>query len=311
MITFSHKPVLFYETVDGLNIKPSGTYVDCTLGGAGHSSLALSRLTDGKLICLDQDMTAIENAKNVLKPYEGKFELVHTNFEAVGSVLDELAPDGIDGAMIDLGVSSYQLDTPERGFSYHNDAPLDMRMDTGAALCAKEVVNTYSKRDLCRILTDYGEEKRAGSIANAIIKAREEKEIETTLELAEIIKSAFPPKERFEGKHPARRTFQAIRIEVNRELDIIPGTLDQLISRLRPGGRLCVITFHSLEDRVVKESFKKYVNGCTCPRDFPVCVCGFQASIKPISKKPIVPSKKEEEENPRSRSAKLRIIEKI
>lgn len=311
MSTFSHKPVLFYETVDGLDIKPTGTYVDCTLGGAGHSSLALSRLTTGRLICLDQDMTAIENAKKVLLPYEGKFQLVHTNFEEVGKVLDEIAPEGIDGAMIDLGVSSYQLDTPERGFSYHNDAPLDMRMDTGASLTAKEVVNTYSRRDLCRILTDYGEEKRAGAIASAIEKARETKEIETTLELAEIIKSVFPPKERFEGKHPARRSFQAIRIEVNRELDIIPPTLDQLISHLKPGGRLCVITFHSLEDRVVKESFKKYISGCTCPRDFPVCVCGFKPSIKQVNKKPIVPSRQEEEENPRSRSAKLRIIEKI
>ncbi|MBR5295861.1 MAG: 16S rRNA (cytosine(1402)-N(4))-methyltransferase RsmH, partial [Clostridia bacterium] len=203
MSTFSHKPVLFYETVDGLNIKPDGTYVDCTLGGGGHSSLVLSRITTGKLICLDQDMDAIENAKKVLSPYEGKFELIHSNFERVGEVLDEIAPDGIDGAMIDLGVSSYQLDTAERGFSYHNDAPLDMRMDKSAALSAFVVVNTYSQSDLCRILSDYGEEKRASSIARAIVKAREEKEIETTLELAEIIKSAFPPKERFEGKHPA------------------------------------------------------------------------------------------------------------
>lgn len=310
MAPFSHKPVLFYETVDGLNINPDGTYVDCTLGGAGHSSLVLSRLTTGRLICLDQDADAIENAKKVLSPYEGKFHLVHTNFERVGEVLDELCPEGIDGAMIDLGVSSYQLDTPERGFSYHNDAPLDMRMDKSASLSAEHVVNAYSQSDLCRILSDFGEEKRAGAIARAIVKAREEKKIETTLELAEIVKSAFPPKERFEGKHPARRSFQAIRIEVNRELDIIPGTLDQLISRLKPGGRLCVITFHSLEDRVVKESIKSYIEGCTCPRDFPVCVCGFQPSLVNITRKPIVPSKEEEEENPRSRSAKLRIAEK-
>ena len=310
-MVFSHKPVLFYETVDGLNIKPDGVYVDCTLGGAGHTALALSRLTTGKLIALDQDADAIENAKVKLAPYEGKFELVHTNFENVGSVLDELCPDGIDGAMIDLGVSSYQLDTPERGFSYHHDAPLDMRMDRKAPLSAKEVVNTYSQSELCRILRDYGEEKRASQIARAIVKAREEKEIETTLELAEIIKTAFPPKERFEGKHPARRSFQAIRIEVNRELDVIPTTLSQLVEHLKPGGRLCVITFHSLEDRVVKECYKGYMEGCTCPRDFPVCVCGFTPKLKSVTKKPVCPSREEEEENPRSRSAKLRIAEKI
>ena len=309
-MAFSHKPVLFYETVDGLNIKPDGVYIDCTLGGAGHASLVLSRLTSGKLICLDQDMAAIENAKQVLAPFEGKFHLVHTNFERVGEVIRELCPDGIDGAMIDLGVSSYQQDTPERGFSYHYDAELDMRMDTDAPLTAKDVVNTYSQAELCRILSDYGEEKRAGAIARAIIKARELQPIETTLELAEIIKSAFPPKERFEGKHPARRSFQAIRIEVNRELDIIPRTLEQLVEGLKVGGRLCVITFHSLEDRVVKESIKAYTNGCTCPRDFPVCVCGFRPSLINLTKKPIVPSKQEEEENPRSRSAKLRIAEK-
>jgi len=310
-MAFEHKPVLFYETVDGLNIKPDGVYVDCTLGGAGHSSLVLSRLTTGRLIALDQDMAAIENAKIKLSPYEGKFELVHTNFEEVGQVLSRLCPEGIDGAMIDLGVSSYQLDTPERGFSYHHDAPLDMRMDQKNPLSAKEVVNTYSQTELCRILRDYGEEKRFSSIARAIVKAREEKEIETTLELAEIIKSAFPPKERFEGKHPARRSFQAIRIEVNRELDVIPTTLAQLVDHLKPGGRLCVITFHSLEDRVVKECIRDYIEGCTCPRDFPVCVCGFQPKLKNVTRKPIVPGKEEETENPRSRSAKLRIAEKL
>ena len=310
-MVFEHKPVLFYETVDGLNIKPDGVYVDCTLGDAGHSSLVLSRLTTGRLIALDQDLAAIENAKVKLSSYEGKFELVHSNFEEVGQVLSRLCPEGIDGAMIDLGVSSYQLDTPERGFSYHHDAPLDMRMDQKNPLSAKEVVNTYSQTELCRILRDYGEEKRFSSIARAIVKAREEKEIETTLELAEIIKSAFPPKERFEGKHPARRSFQAIRIEVNRELDVIPTTLSQLVEHLKPGGRLCVITFHSLEDRVVKESIRGYIEGCTCPRDFPVCVCGFQPKLKNVTRKPIVPGKEEENENPRSRSAKLRIAEKL
>ncbi len=308
---FSHKPVLFYETVDGLNVKPDGIYVDCTLGGAGHASLVLSRLTTGKLIAFDQDRDAIENAKKKLAPFEGKFELVHSNFSRAGEVLRELCPDGIDGAMIDLGVSSYQLDTPERGFSYHHDAPLDMRMNQEAALSAYQVVNHYSSGDLCRILRDYGEEKRASSIARAIEKARQIKPIATTLELAEIVKSAFPPKERFEGKHPARRTFQAIRIEVNGELDVIPQTLSALVDHLKPGGRLSVITFHSLEDRVVKECIKGYIEGCTCPRDFPVCVCGFQPKLKSITKKPILPSSEEENENPRSRSAKLRIAEKI
>ncbi len=310
-MAFSHKPVLYHETVDGLSVKPDGVYVDCTLGGAGHSSLLLSKLESGKLIALDQDMDAIENAKNKLAPYEGKFELVHTNFEQVGAVLSELCPDGIDGAMIDLGVSSYQLDTPERGFSYHHDAPLDMRMDRKAPLSAKEVVNTYSQNDLCRILRDYGEEKRASAIARAIVAARQISPIETTLGLAEIIKSVFPAKERFEGKHPARRSFQAIRIEVNRELDVIPTTLHQLVEHLKPGGRLCVITFHSLEDRVVKECIRGYMEGCTCPRDFPVCVCGFEPKLKSITRKPIVPSQEEENENPRSRSAKLRIAEKL
>ncbi len=310
-MAFSHKPVLYYETVDGLNVKPDGVYVDCTLGGAGHSQLLLSRLEKGRLIALDQDMDAIRNAEKKLSEYQGKFTLVHTNFEEVGSVLDRLCPEGIDGAMIDLGVSSYQLDTPERGFSYHHDAPLDMRMNQEAVLSAREVVNTYSQSDLCRILRDYGEEKRASEIARAIVKKREEAPIESTLELAEIVKSAFPPKERFEGKHPARRTFQAIRIEVNRELDVIPVTLNQLVERLKPGGRLCVITFHSLEDRVVKECIKGHIDGCTCPRDFPVCVCGFQPKLISITRKPIVPSQEEENENPRSRSAKLRIAEKI
>ncbi|MBR4288205.1 MAG: 16S rRNA (cytosine(1402)-N(4))-methyltransferase RsmH [Clostridia bacterium] len=309
-MAFSHKPVLFYETVDALNVKPDGVYVDCTLGGAGHSSLLLSKLTTGKLIALDQDIAAIENAKTRLCEYEGKFQLFHTNFENVGEVLDKVAPDGIDGAMIDLGVSSHQLDTPERGFSYHHDAELDMRMDPSAALSAKDVVNGYSQSDLCRILSQYGEEKKASAIARAIVKQREIKPIETTLELAEIIKSVFPLKERFEGKHPARRSFQAIRIEVNRELDVIPKTLAQLVKHLRPGGRLAVITFHSLEDRLVKECIKGYIEGCTCPRDFPVCVCGFVPKLINITRKPIIPSKEEEEENPRSRSAKLRVAEK-
>ena len=311
MAAFSHKPVLFYETVNGLNIKPDGVYVDCTLGGGGHAGLVLSRLTTGRLIAFDQDADAIANAKVKLAPYQEKLQLVHSNFERVGEVLEELAPDGIDGAMIDLGVSSYQLDTPERGFSYHYDAPLDMRMDTDAPLSAYEVVNGYSQGDLCRILRLYGEENRALGIARAIVKAREEKPIETTLELAEIIKSAFPPKERFEGKHPARRSFQAIRIEVNRELDIIPGTIEALVKHLKPGGRLCIITFHSLEDRLVKSAFRKAENPCTCPSDFPVCVCGNVSKGKVITRKPILPSTEELEANSRSKSAKLRVFERV
>jgi len=311
MAAFSHVSVLLHETVDGLDVKPDGVYVDCTLGGAGHSTHLLKKLTAGRLIALDQDMDAIENAREKLKEFQDKVTLVHTNFERVGEVLDEFAPEGIDGAMIDLGVSSHQLDTPERGFSYHTDAPLDMRMDQGAPLTAKEVVNTYSYTELCRILREYGEEKRASAIANAILDAREQKEIETTGELAEIIKSAFPVKERFEGKHPARRSFQAIRIEVNRELSVIDTTIKSLVSHLKPGGRLCVITFHSLEDRIVKECIRDFIDGCTCPRDFPVCVCGFRPSLKNVTRKPIVPSREEENANPRSRSAKLRIAEKL
>jgi len=310
-MSFSHKSVLYYETVGGLAVKPDGIYVDCTLGGAGHAELVLSKLTTGKLIAFDQDSEAIENAEKKLRRYDGKFHLIHSNFEEADRYLTELCPQGIDGAMIDLGVSSHQLDTPERGFSYHHDAPLDMRMDPRSAVSAKEVVNGYSQSELCRILRDYGEEKRAMAIANAIVKERAKKAIETTLELAEIIKSVFPPKERFEGKHPARRSFQAIRIEVNRELDVIPVVLEALVKHLRPGGRLCVITFHSLEDRVVKECMKGFSEGCTCPRDFPVCVCGFKPKLKLVTKKPIVPGEEEEKDNFRSRSAKLRIAEKL
>ena len=311
MASFSHKSVLYHETVDGLMVKPDGVYVDCTLGGAGHAALLLSKITTGKLIALDQDPEAIENAKIRLKPYQGKFQLVRSNFERVGEILSELAPQGIDGAMIDLGVSSHQLDTPERGFSYHSDAPLDMRMDLDAPLTAKTIVNSYSQSALCRILKEYGEEKRAAAIARAIVLARETKEIETTLELAEIIKSAFPPKERFEGKHPARRSFQALRIETNRELEVIPKALSNLVDALKPGGRLSIITFHSLEDRLVKEKIRSYIDGCTCPKDFPVCVCGFKPQLKSITKKPITPCPDELKENPRSRSAKLRIAEKV
>jgi len=309
-IEFSHRPVLLDECIEGLNIKPDGIYVDGTAGGAGHSREIAKRLKNGLLIAIDQDEMAIAVATQRLAEFGDRARVVRSNFSEISSVCEALGIDKIDGILLDLGVSSYQLDTAERGFSYMADAELDMRMDSSAPLSAKDVVNSYSQSDLCRILSQYGEEKKAAAIARAIVKQREIKTIETTLELAEIIKSVFPPKERFEGKHPARRSFQAIRIEVNRELDVIPKTLAQLVDRLRPGGRLAVITFHSLEDRLVKECIKGYIEGCTCPRDFPVCVCGFEPKLVHITRKPITPSKKEEEENPRSRSAKLRVAEK-
>lgn len=308
---FSHKSVLLQETVDAIALRPDGVYLDCTLGGGGHSEELLKRLTTGRLIALDQDKEALAHAAERLKAFGDKVTFVHANFETAGEVLDHLAPEGVDGVMMDLGVSSHQLDTPERGFSYHVDAPIDMRMDQSAALTGREVVNTYSQNDLCRILRDFGEEKNAARIARAIVSAREYKPVETTFELAEIIKSAFPPKERFEGKHPARRSFQAIRIEVNRELEVIPRALREIVKRTKPGGRIAVITFHSLEDRLVKETFRSYMEGCTCPRDFPVCVCGFVPTLKAITKKPITPTQGEEKENPRSRSAKLRVVEKV
>ncbi len=311
MASFQHYSVMLKETVDGLHPRPDGIYVDCTLGGGGHSEYLASQLTTGKLICIDRDEEAIFHASRRLERYRDKIIFVHENFCNVGAVLDQWAPDGIDGAMIDLGVSSYQLDTPERGFSYHAEARLDMRMDQSAPLSAWEVVNTYSEEALARVLFQYGEEKRARSIAAAIVKERTKKPVNTTLELAEIIRSVFPPKERITGKHPARRSFQAIRIEVNGELAIIPETLTQLVERLNTGGYLSVITFHSLEDRVVKETLRGFVDGCTCPRDFPVCVCGFTPSLRLCNRKPMEPSEKELEENPRSRSAKLRIAQKI
>ncbi len=310
--SFSHYSVLLNESVDGLNIKPDGIYVDCTLGGGGHSEAIASKLSmDGRLISIDQDSAAIAASKKRLAPYADRIEFVRDNFSNVGDVLARLGIEKIDGAVIDLGVSSYQLDTPERGFSYMHDAPLDMRMNPDAEFSAYDVVNTYTEDKLKKIIFEYSEERFAPRIASKICAARETKPIQTTYELVDIIKSAIPAKAREDGPHPAKRTFQAIRIEVNSELSIIEPTLDALISALGEGGRLSVITFHSLEDRIVKQTYKKASQGCTCPPNFPVCVCGGKAKVKVITGKPILPSEKELDENPRSRSAKLRIAEKL
>ena len=309
---FSHYSVLLQESVDGLAIKPDGIYVDCTLGGGGHSEAIASKLTDGgRLIAIDQDSAAIEASKVRLAPYADRIEFVRDNFRNVGEVLTGLGIEKIDGAVIDLGVSSYQLDTPERGFSYMHDAPLDMRMNPDAAFSAYEVVNTYSEAQLKKIIFEYSEEKFAPRIASKIVAAREIKPIETTYELVDIVKSAIPAKAREDGPHPAKRTFQAIRIEVNSELSIIEPTLNALIYALGEGGRLSVITFHSLEDRIVKQTFKEAAKGCTCPPSFPVCVCGNKPKVKVITGKPILPSERELDENPRSRSAKLRVAEML
>ncbi len=309
-VVFSHYSVLLGESVDGLAIKPNGIYVDCTLGGGGHSEAIASRLTDGRLIAIDQDSAAIEASKKRLAPFGDRVTFVRDNFKNIGAVLESLGIEGIDGAVIDLGVSSYQLDTPERGFSYMHDAPLDMRMNPDAELDAKEVINTYSEERLKRLIFEYSEEKFAGRIASKIVAARAIKPIETTAELVDLVRSAIPAKAREDGPHPAKRTFQAIRIEVNSELSIIAPTLDALLDVLNPGGRLSVITFHSLVDRIVKQTFASHAKGCTCPKDFPVCVCGKTPEIK-VFGKPILPSERELDENPRSRSAKLRIAEKL
>ena len=309
---FSHYSVLLHEAVDGLDIKPDGVYVDCTLGGGGHSEAIASRLSEkGRLIAIDQDTAAIAASKKRLAPYADRIDFVRNNFSNVSEVLAALGREKIDGAVIDLGVSSYQLDTPERGFSYMHDAPLDMRMNPDADLSAYDVVNTYSEQQLKKIIFDYSEERFAPRIASKICAARQIKPIETTYELVDIVKSAIPAKAREDGPHPAKRTFQAIRIEVNSELSIIEPTLNALIKALGKGGRLSVITFHSLEDRIVKQTFKEASKGCTCPPNFPVCVCGNKPEVKVITGKPILPSEKELEENPRSRSAKLRIAEKV
>ena len=308
---FNHVSVLLDECIDNLNIKEDGIYVECTLGGAGHSSEIVKRLSsDGRLIGFDQDKDALKAAGERLKDYKN-VTYVHSNFYAIYDVLTDLGIDGVDGILMDLGVSSYQLDNGERGFSYMQDAPLDMRMNRENEFSAYEIVNTYSEEELYRIIKEYGEEKFAKRIASFIVKNREEKNIETTLELVEIIKAAIPAKARREGPHPAKRTFQAIRIEVNKELEIISKTILDGVKKLNKGGRMAIITFHSLEDRIVKNTFKELANPCTCPSEFPVCVCNRKPEVKLISRKPIEASKEELEFNPRSRSAKLRIIEKL
>ena len=311
-VNFSHKSVLLFECIEALNIRDGYTYVDCTAGGGGHSLEIAKRMgNNSRLICFDQDSDAIKAAKERLAEFSDRVTFINENFSSLGSVLEELKVDNLGGVLADLGCSSYQFDTPERGFSYMNDASLDMRMNKDAPLSAYNVVNEYSEFDLRKIINDYGEERFAGRIAASICRTRSESKIETTLQLSEIIKSAIPAAARVNGPHPAKRTFQAIRIEVNAELDVISPMLASATDKMSSGGRIAVISFHSLEDRIIKHAFKELSSGCTCPRDFPVCVCGKKPKIKEISKKPILPSEEELLENPRSRSAKLRIAEKL
>ncbi|MCI8811785.1 MAG: 16S rRNA (cytosine(1402)-N(4))-methyltransferase RsmH [Oscillibacter sp.] len=307
---YTHKPVLLDECIEMLNIRPGGVYVDGTLGRAGHSREIVRRLTGGRLICIDQDTAAIRAAEERLAPWRDRVTLVHGNFSDLADILREAGVSGVDGALFDLGVSSPQLDDASRGFSYMQDAPLDMRMDNTAALTAREVVNTWSQEELRRILYEYGEERYAPAVAKAIIRARETGPVETTLELAEIVRGAMPPAALREKQHPAKRTFQAVRIAVNGELDVLPPMLEAAVDSLNPGGRLAVITFHSLEDRIVKQTLREQARGCTCPREFPVCVCGKKPKIRLVTRKPIVPGAAELSENPRARSAKLRAAEK-
>lgn len=310
-MSFSHKSVLLEETIEGLDIKPDGIYVDGTLGGGGHSYEIAKRLSEkGHLYGIDQDEAAIEAAGERLKEYKDRVTIIRDNYENAVSDLKQSGVAGVDGIILDLGVSSYQLDTVERGFSYKYDTALDMRMDLRQPLSAKEIVNDYSQADLARIIRDYGEDKFANNIAKHIVAARQKKPIETTYELNDIIKAAIPAKMRAEGGHPSKRTFQAIRIECNRELDVLKNSLEEMIRFLNPGGRICIITFHSLEDRIVKSMFKKQENPCTCPPGFPVCTCGKTSLGKVITRKPILPSDEELEVNSRSKSAKLRIFER-
>lgn len=310
-MAFQHTSVLLEETIKGLKIQPEGIYVDGTLGGGGHSCEIAKRLGEkGRLIGIDQDEAAIEAAGERLKKFGDKVTIIRSNYRNTVSVLDALEIRGIDGMLLDLGVSSYQLDTLERGFSYRYDTPLDMRMDKRQTLTAREIVNGYEERSLFHIIRDYGEDKFAKNIARHIVMARQNKPIETTGELNEIIKAAIPARVRAEGGHPSKRTYQAIRIECNRELEILKDSLEELISLLNPSGRLCIITFHSLEDRIVKTAFKQAANPCTCPPGFPVCVCGKISKGKVITGKPVIPGEEELKENSRAKSAKLRIFEK-
>lgn len=309
---FKHTSVLLQETIENLNIKRDGIYMDGTLGGGGHSYEIASRLDEnGRLFGIDQDEAAIEAAGQRLAPFGDKVTIIRSNYCNAVEELKKRGIKGVDGILLDLGVSSYQLDTLERGFSYKYDTALDMRMDTRQALSAKEIVNDYSESELYRIIRDYGEDKFAKNIAKHIVLARQDKQIETTGELNEIIKAAIPAKMRQTGGHPSKKTFQAIRIACNRELEVLQDSLDTFTDFLNPGGRLCIITFHSLEDRMVKNAFRRNENPCTCPPDFPVCVCGNASKGKVVTRKPILPSEEELAVNKRSKSAKLRVFEKI
>ena len=308
---FKHKSVLLEETIEYLNVRPDGIYVDGTLGGGGHAYHVCEKLSErGRYIGIDQDRAAIAAASERLAPFKDRVTIVRNNYENMDLVLKELEISGVDGILLDLGVSSYQLDTLERGFSYKEDTVLDMRMDDRQEMTAKDIVNGYSEGDLFRIIRDYGEDKFAQNIAKHIVEARKKAPIETTGELVEIIKAAIPARVRMNGGHPAKKTFQAIRIELNRELDVLEYSLDKMIDLLNPGGRLCIITFHSLEDRIVKVNFKRNENPCTCPPGFPVCVCGKVSKGKVITKKPVLPSEEELIENKRAKSAKLRVFER-
>ena len=311
MSEFHHVSVLLDECIEGLNIRPDGIYVDGTLGGAGHSSQIAARLTTGRLIGIDRDPVALKAAGERLAPFGDRVTLVHSNFCEIANVLDDLGIDGVDGILLDLGVSSPQLDDGSRGFSYMVDAPLDLRMNSGDALTAREVVNTWSYEELRRILFDYGEERYAPQIAANICRVRETKPIETTLELVDVIRGAMPASALREKQHPAKRSFQAIRIAVNDELGAVRQVMEAAIPKLNPGGRLAIITFHSLEDRIVKNGMADAAKGCTCPPNFPVCVCGNKPKVKLVTRKPIVSGEEELEVNPRARSAKLRVCEKI
>ena len=309
---FKHKSVLLYETVDELNIKPDGIYVDGTLGGGGHSYEIAGRLSEGgRLIGIDQDEDAIKAASKRLEPYMDRVTIVRNNYCNMDKVLDELGIDKVDGIMLDLGVSSYQLDAADRGFTYNVDTALDMRMDQRQEITAKDIVNEYSEFDLYRIIRDYGEDRFVKNIAKHIVAARQEKPIETTFELNDIIKAAIPMKVRATGGHPSKRTYQAIRIELNKELEVLENSIDMMIDRLKPEGRLCIITFHSLEDRIVKTRFRNNENPCTCPPSFPACVCGKVPKGRVITRKPVVPTDEEINENSRSKSSKLRVFERV